>query len=138
MDVVHTIEGLRKREHKKFVIDDLLLRNVPSTISVLQRQLTQLCISEIDMRHLNQNISHLSGLQELQILKCPLKHLPEWVKEFKQLKILQVVRCNIKSIPEEISECKQLEQLVLDWNRIEYIPASVLKLNIIRLSLDGK
>jgi Leucine-rich repeat (LRR) protein len=69
---VELVEWNRSKRNDVMIIEDIMLRNIPTNMSTLEN-LKTLYLSELDIQNLNSSISALTKLESIQITKCALK-----------------------------------------------------------------
>lgn len=113
-----------------------LLNELPSTM--ILPPLTQLFISDGDLKHIPTFITNCSSLTTLTLDHNGLDTLPDSIGNLNNLEDLFLNMNELSSLPASFTKLKKLEQLQLEGNNFTEFPQEILELpNLEKLNLDG-
>jgi Leucine-rich repeat (LRR) protein len=115
------------------------LTTLPEAIARLQN-LTNLNLSDNELRTLPEAIAHLQNLTNLNLSDNELTELSDTFAKLQDLLVLDLGLNNLNYISEDITNLKKLKYLDLDDNSFSEIPVSIYRLQSLeKLSIkNGK
>lgn len=117
-------------------VGQLPLRELPGNVFELL-QLTELNLSNGQLKSLPKGIAKLQNLEMLDLSNNEINSLPETISHLQNLKRLYLSNNRLTNLPESISQLENLTKLHLNNNRLISLPESIIKmqnLTVLRLS----
>lgn len=129
--VLDMIERARTLHSRRLLITDLVLTQIPSSLSGLSESLEQLTLEELDLHRIPESIRSLKKLTKLVIKGCPVYYTPSWLSELANLTELRISRCRLVEFPES-HQPPNLLVLDLSYNNLVTLglPSTLVYLDV--------
>uniref|UniRef100_UPI00358FC251 volume-regulated anion channel subunit LRRC8A-like isoform X2 n=1 Tax=Myxine glutinosa TaxID=7769 RepID=UPI00358FC251 len=122
------LDALRELKHLSCLRIKSSLGKIPQVVSDLGPQLQTLCLNNEGSKLLVlSSLKRLSGLTELQLVRCDLQRIPHAIFSLSSLQSLDLKDNNLQTVEELISfqHLHRLTSLKLWYNNISYLPVQI-------------